>query len=158
MSTSVPISATETHSSIGHWAHAGGFGFGALVALLMRLCGLDARLERAVDDGGALLQSSTLLEASALIDAGKPGVAILRLRQLASDPRVSPIDVHLELLRAAERAGSRKDELLARSTLLDLYWKSGGPVQDLLEETRSRGLEGELSADLRARLTQPTRP
>lgn len=150
--------ATETHSSIGHWAHAGGFGFGALVALIMRLGGLDARLERAVDDGGAVLQSSALLDASALIDAGKPGVAILRLRRLASDPRVSPIDVHLELLRAAERACSRKDELQARSALLDLYWKSGGPVQDLLEETRSRGLEGELPADLRARLSQPTRP
>ena len=149
--------ATETHSSIGHWAHAGGFGFGALVAITMRLSGLDERLERAVDNGGALLQSSALLEASALIDAGKPGVAIVRLRQLAANPRVSPIDVHLELLRAAERVGSRKDELRARSALLDLYWASGGPVQDLLAETRGRGLEAELPAELRARLSQPRR-
>lgn len=146
--------ATAVRSGVGHFAHAGGFGFGLVVAALLRVSGLDMRLDRAIESSGSVTQSSALLDASALIDAGKPGVAILRLRQLANDPKLSPVDVQLELLRAAERAGSRKDELGARSALLELYLRSKGPVQELFEETRSKGFEAELDPALRRKLEQ----
>lgn len=146
--------ATTVRSGVGHFAHAGGFGFGLVVAALLRVSGLDSRLDRAIESSGSVTQSSALLDASALIDAGKPGVAILRLRQLANDPKLSPVDVQLELLRAAERAGSRKDELGARSALLELYLRSKGPVQELFEETRSKGFEAEIDPALRGKLEQ----
>jgi membrane associated rhomboid family serine protease len=146
--------ATTVRSGVGHFAHAGGFGFGLVVAATLRISGLDERLDQAIEDSGSLQQSPALLAASALIDAGKPGVAILRLRQLADDPKLSPVDVQLELLRAAERAGSRKDELGASSALLDLYLRSSGPVRELFEETRRKGFEAELAPELRRRIEQ----
>jgi membrane associated rhomboid family serine protease len=144
--------ATVTGSGIAHWAHAGGFGFGVVVAVVLRLSGWDSRLDRAVEDAGAQQQGPRLLEASAMIDQGKPGVAIVRLRALLANPAYSPIDVHLELLRAALAAGSRRDELASRAALLELYLDSDGPTRELLEETRSRGLAGELPAHLLRRL------
>jgi membrane associated rhomboid family serine protease len=144
--------ATELQSPVAHWAHAGGFAFGVVVAVLLRLTGGDTRLDRAVDDAGAHQQGPKLLEASALIDQGKPGVAILRLRALSADPGYSPIDVHLELLRAALAAGSRRDELASRAALLLLYLDGGGPARELFEETRSRGLAAELPPGLLRRL------
>jgi hypothetical protein len=123
-----------------------------IVAVMLRLTGFDERLDQAVDEHGAKLQDARLLAASALIDQGKPGVAIMRLRQLLGDPKISPIDVQLELLRAAESAGSKLDELSARRALLELYLQSGGPVRLLWAETRARGFEAEISPELRARL------
>lgn len=146
------LSATDHAGYIGHWAHVGGFGFGVIVAGMLRLTGFDERLDQAVDEHGAKLQDARLLAASALIDQGKPGVAIMRLRQLLGDPKISPIDVQLELLRAAESAGSKLDELSARRALLELYLQSGGPVRLLWAETRARGFEAEISPELRARL------
>jgi len=146
--------ATSVNSGIGHWAHAGGFGFGVAVAAILRVSGLDKRLETAIENRGASLQNPELTAASALIDAGKPGLAIVRLRKLAADARISPIDVQLELLRAAERANSRRDEASARSALLHLYLENQGPVTNLLDETRARGLEPDLPPELRARLSK----
>jgi membrane associated rhomboid family serine protease len=144
--------ATDHETNIGHWAHAGGFGFGVIIAVLLRLTGFDKRLDQAVEEHGAQLQDARLLAASALIDEGKPGVAIIRLRQLLGDPKLSPIDVQLEMLRAAETARSKQDELSARRALLELYLRSGGPVTELWAETRARGFEAEIGPELRARL------
>jgi membrane associated rhomboid family serine protease len=144
--------ATDHQSHVGHWAHAGGFAFGVIIAVLLRLTGFDERLDRAVEEHGAQRQDARLLAASALIDEGKPGVAIMRLRQLLGDPKLSPIDVQLEMLRAAEKARSKQDELSARRALLELYLRSGGPVRELWAETRARGFEAEIGPELRARL------
>jgi membrane associated rhomboid family serine protease len=144
--------ATTVASGVGHFAHAGGFGFGLVIAALLRVFGLDARLEQAIERQGSVVQNPALLAASELIDAGKPGVAIVRLRRLLEDSSVSPIDVQLELLRAAERANSRRDELAARVALLELYLRSSGPVAELFGETRAKGLDSELPAELRVRI------
>lgn len=145
--------ATDFDSGIGHWAHIGGFVFGVVVAAIFRITSFDRTVDDAVERSGASLQHPELLAAAALTDQGRPGVAIIRLRKLLADPRCNPIDVQLELLRAAEKAGSQRDEAAARAALLELYASTNGPVLELYRETVSRGLESSIPEPLRVRLS-----
>jgi len=137
---------------VAHWAHVGGFAFGLVVAALLRVSGFDRKLDQAVEDSGSLLQNPELLRAGTLVDQGRAGLAIVRLRKLLTDPKCDPLDVNLELLRAAESAGSARDALAAQSALIGLYLSRGGPALELYEQVQRAGQEGELPGELRVRV------
>jgi membrane associated rhomboid family serine protease len=147
--------ATEFNSGVGHWAHVGGFVFGVVVAALFRITNFDRFVDATVERSGASVQHPELMAAAALIDEGRPGIAILRLRKLLDDRNFNPIDVQLELLRAAEKAGSKRDEANARVALLEIYAKTGGPALELYRETVSRGFASSIPEALRAAVLKP---
>ncbi len=106
-----------------HWAHVGGFAFGAAVGLVMKLSKLDQKLDAAIDKKASVLQDPRIMEASGLLDAGRVREGIAALQRLAfAEPR--NIDVQLELLRASDIA--RDPDLRARATLelAHLYFES----------------------------------
>jgi putative intracellular protease/amidase len=136
---------TNLASGVGHWAHAGGFAFGVAVALVVRLFGVDQKISRAIDDKGGVVSHAALLEAARLTDAGRPGIAILRLRKLLENPELNRFDVSLELLRAAEKAGSRADRCAAYANLIEHSARSGSTsAVSFFEEAVAAGLEAEL--------------
>ncbi len=136
---------TNVSSGVGHWAHAGGFAFGVAVALVVRLFGVDEKISRSIDDQGGVVSPAALLEAARLTDAGRPGIAVLRLRKLLENPELNRFDVSLELLRAAEAAGSRADRCVAYANLIEHSARAGSTSSiTFFEEAVAAGLEAEL--------------
>ncbi|HTJ82981.1 MAG TPA: rhomboid family intramembrane serine protease [Polyangiaceae bacterium] len=124
-----------------HWAHVGGFVFGAIVAGVMRLTGIDAKLDASLETAATVSQDARILEASGLIDAGRAADAAALLAGLA-DAQPAAVDPRLELLRATSVTG---DEALRAKTMAELvaiYADLGesAPAMDLLLELKKNGL------------------
>ncbi|MCC6551861.1 MAG: rhomboid family intramembrane serine protease [Polyangiaceae bacterium] len=132
---------------VAHMAHVGGFVFGAAVALVLRLTGMEKKLDDAVERTVTVSQDPRLLEAGGLIDQGRAGEAIAMLEAMAVEAPLD-IDVALALLRAAGAAGDAGREIAAYGKLMDLYVRAGAPgtAMDLYLEVRQKGREQELPA------------
>lgn len=120
---------------VAYWAHVGGFVFGVIVALVLKLGGWDARLDRAVEARGAVLEAPDIAEAARLIEQGKPEVAAGRLEALLqANPK--RIDAWLELLRVSAILRDAARESRARLRLMELYLQSdlGQGALDLYAE------------------------
>ena len=50
------------YSGVAHWAHVGGFGFGAAIALLLKVTGIEHKLDQAVESKVSLSGDQELLE------------------------------------------------------------------------------------------------
>ncbi len=118
-------------SGTAHWAHVGGFVFGAVVALGMRLSGIDQKLDSSVDAAASTMQDARILRAGDAINEGRAQEAVDALRAvLAEQP--SNLDAQLELLRAARALQDRT--LLARATVdLALLYAEAGDVANVGE-------------------------
>jgi len=55
-------------SGVAHWAHVGGFVFGAVIALSMKMTGWEHKLNEAVENEVTLKADPAVAEASALLD------------------------------------------------------------------------------------------
>jgi len=85
-----------------HWAHAGGFLFGAAVAGAFRLFGVDRRLDDSVERAAVLGNDPRVDAARALIASGNAAQAVALLEGLAKEKAES---VHVwDALRDAARA------------------------------------------------------
>jgi membrane associated rhomboid family serine protease len=56
---------------IGHWAHVGGFLFGALAAVVLRSSGLEQKMHRAIERRISLEPEAEIVQANDLIEHGK---------------------------------------------------------------------------------------
>src|ERR1700693_4306588 len=56
---------------IGHWAHVGGFAFGALTALAIRYSGLEHKANKAIEEKVSWTADPEINEASDLVEHGK---------------------------------------------------------------------------------------
>jgi membrane associated rhomboid family serine protease len=139
--------AAGARDGVAHMAHVGGFAFGVAVALVLRLTGLEKKLDEAVERTVTVSQDPRLLEAAGLIDHGRAGEAMAMLEAVATEKPLD-IDVALALLRAADAAGDAGRELAAYGRLMDLYVRAGSPgtAFDLYLEVKQRGREQELPA------------
>lgn len=89
-------------SGTAHWAHIGGFAFGAAVASGFRLFGVDRRLDDAVERAVVLGNDPRVDAARALVAQGEAGQAVALLEGLAKE---KPESIHVwEALRDAARA------------------------------------------------------
>jgi membrane associated rhomboid family serine protease len=84
------IETSASGTSVAHSAHAGGFLFGAAVAFLLRLSGVDSQLdeasERAADEStGAWKEHPLYIDALQLRDRGADAEAIEKLIQLFTE-------------------------------------------------------------------------
>jgi len=62
---------TGESDGIGHWAHVGGFTFGALAALAIRYSGLEHKANKAIEEKVSWTADPEINEANALMDQGK---------------------------------------------------------------------------------------
>jgi membrane associated rhomboid family serine protease len=89
-------------SGTAHWAHVGGFAFGVGVAAVLRVVGVDHKLDDAVERAALLGNDPRIEAARVLIAQGKPRDAQALLEGLAKEKNTS---VHVwEALRDAARA------------------------------------------------------
>src|ERR1700739_3404205 len=72
---------------VAHWAHVGGFVFGALVALALRYSGMEHRADRAIEEKVSWTTDPEINEASNLMQRGKLNEAAATLnRYIAEKP------------------------------------------------------------------------
>jgi membrane associated rhomboid family serine protease len=140
---------------VAHAAHVGGFVYGVVFALGMRLSRAEARIDQAIEDQGAVLQDPRIVRAAALVDAGQPREAMKLLDEVVRDTPGS-IDVHLELLRAAKAAGDRPRQIAAFGRLISLYFQedAGDTALSLYREAELEKLDGELPPGLKLRIAR----
>jgi membrane associated rhomboid family serine protease len=133
-----------------HFAHVGGFAFGAAVAFGFRRSGLDQRLNAAIDAETTRWQDPRILEAAKLAEDRRHAEAFALLDQVARDIPHS-IDAQLEMLRLAQAAGDKERERRAYAALLEGYLHQNMPdaALALLTEVRQLRLELERGARLR---------
>lgn len=86
------------YSGVAHWAHVGGFAFGALISLLLKVTGLEHRLDTAVESKVSLSSDKELLELGETLESNV-GEALPKLQDYAKTHPDS-IDAHLLLQQA----------------------------------------------------------
>src|SRR5262249_904734 len=83
---------TAGTDNVGYSAHAGGFAFGAFVAVLIRGFGLDKRFREQTDiASGGWVQDPVLAEANALIDRGDHRAAMMKVSQALAKGSNDPV-------------------------------------------------------------------
>lgn len=93
-------------SHTAHWAHVGGFAFGAAVALVFRVAGVDRKLDDAVERAAVLGDDPRVDAARALVERGEADQAVALLEGLAKE---KPSSVHVrEALRDARASATAR--------------------------------------------------
>ncbi|MFO0757923.1 MAG: rhomboid family intramembrane serine protease [Byssovorax sp.] len=138
---------------VAHWAHVGGFAYGLAFAIVLRVIGLDKRLDQAIERKVSFEQDPRLVEASDLTTRGTPDAAFPLLDAMAREAP-DKIEVHLELLRASLKAGDEARAMRAYGRLIELYLHDGAAATalDLFFEVKRSGKAGRLPPALRMRL------
>jgi membrane associated rhomboid family serine protease len=132
-------------SGVAHWAHVGGFVYGAIIALVLKRTGIETSLDSAVEQKVTTAQDPRILRAGDLIDAGSTHQAMTLLMTVAQEHPKS-IDAQLELLRAAKKASYHERERGAYARLVELYFETGAAstAADLFAEMVSLDLHTEM--------------
>lgn len=93
---------------VAHWAHVGGFAFGACIAMLLKISGLEHKLNQAVESKISVGGDPELLAAGDLLEANQLEEASTKLQAYART-HADSIDAHLLL----QQAYWRKSEIPA---------------------------------------------
>src|SRR6266568_5405167 len=113
-------------SGVAHWAHVGGFVFGALAALGMRYSGLEQAAEKAVEEKVTWTADPKILEASELLEKGQLDAAAEALkRHLAEKPDSTDAYSLLQQIYSRKNDQVACDEASLR--LCQLYLKARNP-------------------------------
>jgi hypothetical protein len=78
-------SAFGQSSGVAHWAHVGGFVFGALIAVAVQKTGLEQMAERGIQDKISWVSHPLLAEASEQIEKGELDQAAATLRKMLQE-------------------------------------------------------------------------
>jgi membrane associated rhomboid family serine protease len=101
-------------SGTAHWAHAGGFLFGAALAGAFRVLGVDRRLDDRMERTVALGDDPRVDTARALVEKGESAQALAMLEGLAQEKKES---IHVwQALRDAARAAGNAEAMERAST------------------------------------------
>jgi membrane associated rhomboid family serine protease len=111
-----------------HWAHVGGFAFGAAVAAGFRVFGVDRKLDDAVERTAVLGDDPRVDAARAMVAKGEAAHAVALLEGLAKE---KPESIHVwEALRDAARANgdtTLADHAAGMMATIDAARSSGRP-------------------------------
>jgi len=91
------------YSGVAHWAHVGGFAFGAVISLLLKVTGVEHKLDQAVESKVSLSGDKELLEMGETLQSNV-GVALPRLQEYVK-AHPDSIDAYLLLQQAYSRQG-----------------------------------------------------
>jgi len=107
------FAAAHAEGGVAHWAHIGGFAFGALGALLLKHTGLDHSLDQAIEAKVSWTADPRIVRATESLAENNPAGAIASLRQLVAE-KPDSIEGWEMLLKAQQRrqdAQGQKDSL-----------------------------------------------
>lgn len=137
-------------SSVAHWAHVGGFGFGVVVALVVWKSGLERRIDIAID--GVPPELAELSRAITLTNQGHAEEALAILRGLEAE-QPKNVDIQVAIVRAARAGNQRALETQASARVLAMHTQndSDAAAAAFFTEVRGRGLDAEIPAPMRLR-------
>jgi membrane associated rhomboid family serine protease len=93
-----------TSTGVAHWAHVGGFLAGAIFAIALKLSGIDAKMNKAIEQEVSWEAAPEIVEATALLD------------QNQLDEAVSVLEQYLQ---------AHRDAVDAYPLLEQAYWRGG---------------------------------
>jgi membrane associated rhomboid family serine protease len=113
-------------SGVAHWAHVGGFVFGALIALAVRKSGLEHVAEQGIQEKISWVSHPLLAEASEQAEKGELDAAAANLQKLVQEKPDSPdsIDAHRMLQRIHWQKGNLPAHFDALEKLMALEMKA----------------------------------
>ena len=100
-------------SGVAHWAHVGGFAFGALIALAVQKSGLEQMAEKGIQEKISWVSHPLLAEASEQIEKGQSDLAAASLQKLLQE-KPDSIDAY----RMLQRIYWQKNDLPAQRDAL----------------------------------------
>jgi membrane associated rhomboid family serine protease len=91
-----------TSSGVAHWAHVGGFLFGAGIALVLRVSGIEQKADQAIEAKVSWTADPRIVRAEEFLAQNQPDAAIAPLKELI---------------------GQQPDSLEAHDLLAKVYWR-----------------------------------
>jgi hypothetical protein len=124
--TEVLYGSSGASTGVAHWAHVGGFVFGALIALAVRKSGLEHIAEQGIQEKISWVSHPLLAEASEQVEKGQLDAAAANLQKLVQEKPGSPdsIDAHRMLQRIHWQKGNIPAHLEALEKLMALEMKA----------------------------------
>ena len=108
---------------VAYWAHIGGFGFGLLVALILRYSGVEQKADQAIQEKVGWSADPHIVKATDLLEKEQFDAAESELRTLiAKNP--GSMDAHEMLPSVHLRKGDTQSYLQAMETVCQLHLKS----------------------------------
>jgi membrane associated rhomboid family serine protease len=106
--------ASGQSTGVAHWAHIGGFAFGALIAVIIRESGLEQMAEKGIQDKISWVSHPLLAEASEQMEKGQLDAAAANLKKLLVE-KADSIDAY----RMLQRIYWQKTDLPAQRDALE---------------------------------------
>lgn len=126
---------------VAYWAHIGGFGFGVILALLLRFTGIEHKVDRAIEAKVSWSAGEHLVKAGELLEQQRFDEAIAELKaQIAEKPE--SIDAYEMLPSVYWRKGDVPSYQQALETVCQLHLKehnADAAWQDYEDYARSGG-------------------
>ncbi|MGB7308672.1 MAG: rhomboid family intramembrane serine protease [Candidatus Acidiferrales bacterium] len=146
------FAAARAEGGVAHWAHIGGFAFGALGALLLKYTGIEHSLDRAIDAKVSWTADPRIVRATDSLAENNPAGAIASLQQLVAE-KPDSVEGWEMLLAAQQRKqdpAGQKDTLEALCRLhagageMEAAWNDYVQFTNLGGQKISRGVWLEL--------------
>jgi tetratricopeptide (TPR) repeat protein len=119
-------SLTGSEGGVAYWAHVGGFAFGAIGAVLLRVTGIEQSMDQAIEAKVTWTADAPLVQATDLLGENKADAAVATLKQHVKD-KPDSIDGHMMLLKAQERNSDTAGQKETLANLCGLYLSEGDP-------------------------------
>jgi membrane associated rhomboid family serine protease len=110
-------------SGVAHWAHVGGFLFGALAALAIQHSGIEQKTNQAIEDKLAWTNDAELEQASGMMEHGQLGEALILLTNYVAG-KPNSLDAWNLLRQIHTRQGDTKEYLEATIKTCALHLKA----------------------------------
>src|ERR1700732_1764609 len=111
---------------VAYWAHVGGFAFGALGAVLLRVSGIEKTMDQAIEAKVTWTANAPLVQATEMLGENNADAAVATLQQHVKD-KPDSIDGHMMLLKAQERKSDTTGQKETLANLCRLYLSEGDP-------------------------------
>jgi membrane associated rhomboid family serine protease len=111
-------------SAVAHWAHVGGFAFGALIALAIQKSGLEHMADQGIQDKISWVSHPLLDEAGEQMEKKEFDAAAVTLQKLLLE-KPDSIDAYRMLQHIYRQNGDTPAQLAALDKLLELEIKAG---------------------------------
>ncbi len=115
--------ASGQSSGVAHWAHIGGFAFGALIAVIIRKSGLEQMAEKGIQDKISWVSHPLLAEANEQMEKGQLDAAAANLKKLLAE-KPDSIDAYRMLQRICFEKNDLPGQRDALAKLLALEIKA----------------------------------
>jgi len=118
------FAAARAEGGVAHWAHIGGFAFGALGALLLKYTGIEHSLDQAIDAKVSWTADPRIVRATDSLAENNPAGAIASLRQLVAE-KPDSVEGWEMLLAAQQRRQDAAGQKETLETLCRLHAGAG---------------------------------